>query len=314
MGRFEDNTLSDGAFINNASEGSQNQLKEIEAQIHELESSALITEAHGDLGTVIYRNWQPWGDQMGGELVVMLHGGSGSWSHWIRNIPRLSDYYELLVPDLPSLGDSSLLPKGTTPQGVAGLVSQTLRQMVGPRRFHLVAFSWGCVIAALAAPDLAAQVKSILLVGPASTGRAPEKSVMKPLVARNDQMSEADISAANRENLGRLMIYSPQKIDELAVVLQNRNTAKARYNSPKYAMTELLLDGLSQTTANLLVVYGAQDAVSVPNLKWRESQILGARPDAEFETVSGVGHWLQYESAEWFNQRAVAWIDQNIFA
>ncbi len=244
----------------------------------------------------------------------MLHGGSGSWTHWIKNIPKLSDYYELLVPDLPSLGDSGAVPAGTEPPAVARHFKETLVEMVGPRRFHLVAFSWGCVVAALSAPQLAQQVKSIFLVGPASTGKSPGPTQMKPLIPRSSDMSEEQISEANRENLARLMIYDRSKINPLAISIQNQNTSRARYNSPKFATTELLLDGLSKTSANLLVVYGEQDTVSVPHLDWRASQIRSVRPDVNFETVPGVGHWLQYEAADWFNQRAVSWIDQNVFS
>ena len=33
--------------------------------------------------------WRVWG---AGEPLVLFHGGSGSWTHWIRNIPELSRY------------------------------------------------------------------------------------------------------------------------------------------------------------------------------------------------------------------------------
>lgn len=282
--------------------------------IDSIEQEATKRLVAGPIGEVMYRTWQPWGDQMGGELVVMLHGGSGSWTHWIRNVSRLSDYYELLLPDLPGLGDSSSLPKDTTPAQVADLLATTLKQMVGPRRFHLIAFSWGAAVASLAAPGFAEQVKSIMLIGPASTGKPPEKSVMKPLIGRNSTMDEAQVLAADRENLGRLMIYDRARIDLLAVEIHNQNLNRARYNSPKHAMTELVLEGLAQTKAKLLVLCGKQDTVTVPNMAWREAQIKSARPDAEFEVVPGVGHWLQYEQADWFNQRAVNWIEANIFA
>ena len=120
-----------------------------------------------------YRTWQPWGDQMGGELVVMMHGGSGSWSHWIRNIPKLSDYYELLVPDLPSLGDSSTLPSDTE-KDIAQLMVQTLKPWSDQDAFILLPFL--VVFSALVAAELGSQVKSILLVGPASTGKPPTKT------------------------------------------------------------------------------------------------------------------------------------------
>lgn len=45
--------------------------------------------------------WRVWG---AGEPLVLLHGGTGSWTHWIRSIPRLSGHYQLWVPDLPGLG------------------------------------------------------------------------------------------------------------------------------------------------------------------------------------------------------------------
>ena len=46
--------------------------------------------------------WRVWGS---GEPLVLFHGGSGSWTHWIRNIPELSRHYELWVPDIPGLGE-----------------------------------------------------------------------------------------------------------------------------------------------------------------------------------------------------------------
>jgi pimeloyl-ACP methyl ester carboxylesterase len=288
-------------------------VSEIQAQIDHIAADAIVTEANCDLGSMVYRTWQPWGDQMGGELLVMAHGGSGSWTHWLRNLATLSDYYELLVPDLPSLGDSATLVDAS-PYEVASLYATTLRQLVGPRRFHLVAFSWGCVVTALAARELGDQVKSIFLVGPASTGKPPEKSIMQPLVARTKEMTAFEVANANRENLARLMIHDRKKIDPLAVELQTQNTQKARYNSPKYAMSDLLLEGLRDTSANLLVVYGENDTVSVPFLTWRETQIRSVRPDLQFEIAPDVGHWLQYEQPDWFNQRTVAWIEANIFS
>src|SRR5690606_37875478 len=49
--------------------------------------------------------WRKWGS---GAPVVLCHGGSGSWTHWIRTIPTLRHHYEVWVPDLPGLGDSTM--------------------------------------------------------------------------------------------------------------------------------------------------------------------------------------------------------------
>src|ERR1051325_7613012 len=44
--------------------------------------------------------WRSWGQ---GAPLVLLHGGYGSWMHWIRNVPPLSRQFRVIAPDLPGL-------------------------------------------------------------------------------------------------------------------------------------------------------------------------------------------------------------------
>jgi pimeloyl-ACP methyl ester carboxylesterase len=44
-----------------------------------------------------------------GRPLVLVHGGHGSWLHWVRNIEALSAKRTLWIPDLPGYGDSSAL-------------------------------------------------------------------------------------------------------------------------------------------------------------------------------------------------------------
>src|SRR3546814_1155899 len=41
--------------------------------------------------------WRLWGE---GPPLVLLHGGSGSWTHWFRNIPALARRYRVIAADL----------------------------------------------------------------------------------------------------------------------------------------------------------------------------------------------------------------------
>src|SRR5439155_25324434 len=51
--------------------------------------------------------WRSWGS---GPPLVLLHGGYGSWSHWIRNVLPLSRHFRVIAPDLPGLGESATPP------------------------------------------------------------------------------------------------------------------------------------------------------------------------------------------------------------
>lgn len=293
-------------------------MTDVEVQINSLESESILTNTPCADGTMPFRVWHALGDQAGddqagGELLVLLHGGSGSWNHWIKNIPALSNHFELVVPDLPGLGDSARVAKDASPQTVADIVVEGLIAIVGPRRFHLVCFSWGSAVGALVAAQLGDQVKSILLVGPASLGRMSSKPVRLKLRSRSRDMTVEEIEKVNRENLAQLMIFDRNKVDPLAIHLQNINTTRARYNSPQYANDESVLDGLRNTPAPLLVIYGSEDVVAANSLVEREQKIKAVKANAQFEVVPGVGHWLQYEHKDWFNARAIAWIEENIF-
>ena len=56
--------------------------------------------------------WHAWGDPAAAP-VVLLHGGAGSWTHWVRNItPLVAAGRRVWVPDLPGFGDSAPPPTG----------------------------------------------------------------------------------------------------------------------------------------------------------------------------------------------------------
>ena len=45
-------------------------------------------------------------------VLLLVHGGSGSWTHWVKNIVSLQRAYHLWAIDLPGLGESDTLPHG----------------------------------------------------------------------------------------------------------------------------------------------------------------------------------------------------------
>jgi len=77
--------------------------------------------------------WHEWGE---GPTVVLLHGGYGSWTHWIRNIDALAAEHRVIAADLPGLGDSAMPPEPFTPWSLAGILADGLDAMRLQPPFH----------------------------------------------------------------------------------------------------------------------------------------------------------------------------------
>jgi pimeloyl-ACP methyl ester carboxylesterase len=265
----------------------------------------LVMQPCGD-GEMPFRRWNG-GAQ---ETVVLVHGGSGSWTHWIRNIEPLSAEFEVIAPDLPGLGDATALPRGYSADDAARWTAEGIANLVSGS-YHLVGFSWGSTVSSLVAEEHNERLKSLMLVGPAAMGTMPRRMQMKPLQRRDPSMTEDEIIDTNRENLARLMIHDRDRVDDLAAWLQTQNTNRSRFNSPQFALTTLVLDALRSITAPLYVMYGEFDAPAYPNIEAREQRLRAVRPDLRFEVIEGGGHWIQYECAELFNDSVRDWIAAN---
>ena len=246
----------------------------------------------------------------GSDTVVLLHGGSGSWLHWFRNIPALKQYFNVVAVDLPGLGDAAMCPIESDAHSAAEVTLAALSAGIDGD-MHIVAFSWGCTITATIMRTLESRLKSVMLTGPASVGNLPHRSQMKPLIKRTADMSRAEVLAAQRENLSRLMIHDPEKIDDLAVLLQELNTSRARFSSPQYSRQTMVIDGIRGTSTPLYVIYGEYDAPAYPDLEARRQVFAELRPDAKFEIAENAGHWLQYERPDFFNARCIEWLSSN---
>jgi len=245
-------------------------------------------------GTMV---WRVWG---AGEPLVLFHGGSGSWTHWIRVIPDLSKDYELWVADLPGLGDSAMPPKPWVPQSTAAVVVAGLDQLFAEHvRLRMAGFSFGGQIAGLSAAALGGRVLSLTLIGVAALGLRPAPRA--PFAKRGPGMSAADIAATFRQNLEVLMFANPANIDALALHLQAQNIARARFRSRPFAATDILARALEHVTAPLKTIWGTRDIVARPSLEARLDILRRHHPELAVRLIEGAGHWVMYERAAEFN-------------
>ena len=244
-------------------------------------------------GTMV---WRCWGD---GAPLVLLHGGYGSWMHWIRNVLPLSRQFRVIAPDLPGLGESATPPEPWTAQGLAAIIVEGL-DIVLPRGVtpHLAGFSFGGVIGGNVAAQLGTRLRGFTVVG--SNGLGLERSPT-PLKRVPPDADETEEFATHRYNLNQLMIADPDKIDELALYLQKTNHARARMRSRRFSRSGALVEALPRITARLDGIWGERDATAYPHVDERARILRGFQPTARFAVVPAAGHWVQYEAADRFN-------------
>ncbi|SHH20473.1 Pimeloyl-ACP methyl ester carboxylesterase [Pollutimonas bauzanensis] len=250
--------------------------------------------------------WRSWGS---GPLLVLLHGGHGSWLHWIRSIPAFAATRTVLVPDLPGLGDSSDFT-GDVPDGIAAIVASGLEQLIVERTpFDLVGFSFGALVAGYVAARLGPQVRSLTLAGPGALGLARPRI---ELLGWTPDLPPDQLRAIHRTNLLRLMIAHPENLDALALEIQQRNTLRSRVRSRKVANTDALARVLrSCPPKRLNVIWGELDAVAYPHIEERERFIRSLCPGATFHVVPGAGHWVAYEAARQFNSLLAQYLESS---
>ncbi|HYB71175.1 MAG TPA: alpha/beta fold hydrolase, partial [Candidatus Bathyarchaeia archaeon] len=200
--------------------------------------------------------WRGWG---AGPPLVLLHGASGSWTHWIRNVLALGSAYRVLVPDMPGFGDSDAIPEPHTGPGLADLVTAGIDLMVPPPGpIDLAGFSLGGIIAGLVAARLGSRVRRLLLLGPGGLGIGP--APRRALLRIDRGMTPEEVRRVYRENLRLLMLGDPASADELTVSLSIGNARQARFKPGTIPESDLLLRALPAIDARIAGVWGARDA------------------------------------------------------
>jgi len=242
--------------------------------------------------------WRIWG---AGAPLVLLHGGTGSWMHWMRNIEELARDFTLLVPDLPGSGESSSPQPPISADGIAATLSHGLTTLIGARtRFAMAGFSMGGLIAGYLARHAGTDARCLVLVGATGTG-APRGPMQ--LRSWRRLASDAEKIATHRHNLGILMIHDPAKVDALAVHMQKINAERSRIRGKHVSHTGTLAEALADFTGQLAGIWGEHDATAVPYLAERKEKLRQLQPQASFDVFAGAGHWVQYEEPARFNRR-----------
>lgn len=244
--------------------------------------------------------WHSWGEPAQPTLVL-LHGGSGSWTHWLRNIaPLRRAGWRVLAADLPGMGDSYLPPGCTDTHDLPPYLHAGLQQLVPHDDVRVVGFSFGGMTAGLWLREHPQDARALVIVGAPGMGlNAPE---MTPLKGWRHLPTEAQRDEAHRHNLRVLMLHEPAALDDTALALHRDNVLRDRMQRRRLSRTDILAQALPHLPMPVAGIFGQHDVLyreRLPEVREAFERLLPCF--AGWRTVPGAGHWVQYEAPQAFN-------------
>lgn len=250
--------------------------------------------------------WHVWGE---GPPVVLIHGGSGSWSHWVRSIgPLAASGRSVYVPDLPGCGDSAPPPQGHDGDALPPWIDRGVRALLGATPFDLVGFSFGAMVSGFFAADYPAQVRRLILVGAPALSSAPmAKVALREWLPLPDGPER---EAAMLFNLRALMLARDESVDELALTLYADALKRDRLTKRRMAATDVLLRTMPRIACPVWGIWGAEDVLYHDRFDVVTQGIARAPDFRSLAMIPRAGHWVQFEDADAFNPLLLAMLDE----
>jgi 2-hydroxy-6-oxonona-2,4-dienedioate hydrolase len=268
--------------------------------------------------------WRRWGS---GPPIVLVHGGSGSWTHWIRNIGPLAQHYTVWAIDLPGHGDSDactaedlkLLP-GEEPDFVesvkpewqpqpipmppyARIVARSIETIIPEGKISIVCFSFGGIVSSNVAALIPHRTSQVILCGAAGLAHNYNSRPRVPMVSWRFADTPEKIAEVQRRNVAILMLRDPAHVDDLALNVQITNTERTQARKPRRrgSTLEALRKAHEAAGVRIDAIWGEFDPTSSYDIEGIEARLRAVDPDMQFHIIKNSGHWVAYEFADQFN-------------
>ena len=241
--------------------------------------------------------WHVW-NAKAAQPLVLLHGGSGSWNHWVRNVLPLSKDRAVWALDTPGMGDSALPQGAVDANDLARPLEEGLQQLFSNQALDVVGFSFGGLIAGFAAAQWPARFKRLVLVGVPGLGLSNNILNMRGF---RDNMTEEERRTVHKNNLLAIMLHNESLVTEDLLVMQAHNVSRDRLRRRRIARSDALLHQQAHWTCEVHGIWGECDALYKGKLHLLPER-LSACALQSFQVIANAGHWVQYEQPEAFHQ------------
>ena len=238
-----------------------------------------------------------WGQS--GPILVLLHGGYGSWMHFLKNVEELSKNFQVIVPDMPGFGESESLPKVPNLDEYAQTLVDALSSLTNGSNYNIVGFSFGSAIGSHMIKFAGDSVNRLTLVGYNRTGNMPFKR--PKMLSWRAAKTEEELNTTQRHNLSVMMIHKQEKIDDMAINLQTLNTKRAKVRSLEIVASHDLPNRILNISQPIDIIWGEFDVTLINGIDDAQNRMKELIPDVKFHIIQNSGHWIQFEEYEKFN-------------
>ena len=240
--------------------------------------------------------WHVWGRHQTKKCpLVLLHGGSGSWTHWLRNVEHFAQQREVWVLDIPGFGDSSLPSGVTDADGLVPYIADILQQTFHAKAVDVIGFSFGGMTAGLIAAQSPTLIRQLILVGAPGLGLFGKELPMRGMTPGMDKAAQRQV---HRHNLNTMMLLHPESVTDEVIDLQETNVVRDRLRRRRIARTNVLAQSQTRWKCPVHGVWGASDALYKDTLS-QVPQVLTCMKT--FSVVPNAGHWVMFENPSAFH-------------
>jgi pimeloyl-ACP methyl ester carboxylesterase len=255
-------------------------------------------EVQTDSGMQVWHVW----NASAGKPLVLLHGGSGSWNHWVRNVLPLSQSRAVWALDTPGLGDSELPIGAEDADDLSVPLAQGLIALFNEVAVDMVGFSFGGLMAGFLAAQQPSLIKRMVLVGVPGLGLSNNIPNMRGFRAG---MTSEEPMAIHRNNLLAIMVHDENHISSDLLAMQEHNVLRDRLRRRRIARSDVLLSLQNQWKCEVHGIWGEKDALYEGSLHLLPELLSGCQL-MNFDIIEGAGHWVQFEAADTFNHILLA--------
>lgn len=252
------------------------------------------------------------GDQ-DSEPLVFLHGVGGHVEAFAYNLRFFATDYRVIAYDFPGHGHSD--GPADRSYEIDGYVDhlRDLLKMKGANRASLIGLSLGGWVAARAACDYPELIERLILVAPG--GATFDREVMRSITELSRKAVQSPDHGTVQARLEWLMADPNVVTDELVDSRYSIYTGEGYVESmervlclqdPDTRRRNLLTESDWAAIAQpSLVCWGTADATAPASKGAEIAEMMG---NARFESLTGLGHWPQYESPSVFNEMAIGFL------